>query len=56
MKVKKRDVNNAERAYSSVLLVYGPDNLVTIRAEILYRDLKQAWESQHVMKKPSGES
>lgn len=34
------DVKQAEAHYVSMLLQYGPNNQATIRAEIIYRELK----------------
>ena len=45
-KISRQQINEALVAYQRALLRYGPNNLETIRAEMRYRELRKAIDSQ----------
>ena len=46
MKILKREVNEAAAEYQKAMQRYGPNNMVTQRAEIKYYELKRAYDNK----------
>lgn len=46
MKILKRDVQRAEARWADCATRWGDDNLATIRALMLFRELREQWERQ----------
>lgn len=45
-RITLREVKHAESLYASALTRYGENNLATIRAEITYRSIRDAYAAQ----------
>ena len=50
-KILLRDVKEAERNYSSALMRWGEKNQVTVRAMIIWYDLKRRYSKQKEIQK-----
>jgi hypothetical protein len=46
MKIKLKDIRKVEREYANALSIWGDRNMITIRAEIKYYDLKRKYEEE----------